>query len=176
MTPETSTDQVVFSTKWFQILTRPIPGSKDPHYVFAMTDFVTVVALTTDRKLILVRQYRPAAGRMTLELPSGHVEKGETPEIAARKELLEETGFIADKFEFLSVISPAIGRFSNLMHCFFAADARPTDDKTYGPEEGVVPTFYAGKVAALVEDGEFCSSLSHTALLAAIARGKLPLQ
>src|SRR3954447_4362458 len=95
-------EKVVFDTKWFQIVARQFPGSKDPHYLINSTDFVDVVAVTEAGKLLLVRQFRPAAGRETLELPSGHVEAGETPEDAVRKELLEETGYVADTFELLA--------------------------------------------------------------------------
>ena len=52
---------------------------------------------------------------MTLELPAGHVEQDETPEESARKELLEETGHVAEKFELLASLSPSTSRFTNRM-------------------------------------------------------------
>ena len=112
----------------------------------------------------------------SLELPSGHVEKGETPEEAARKELLEETGYVADKFELLSTIAPCIGRYTNQMWCYFAADARPTDDPHYAAEAGVEPVIYDGSVQALMAEPDFISSLSHAGLFAAVTRGKLGLK
>src|SRR4051812_25783530 len=93
MTQNSAGDKLVFDTRWFQVVARPFTGSSEPHYVINTTDFVSIIATDTEGRLILVRQFRPAVGRKTLELPSGHVEKGETPEEAARKELLEETGY-----------------------------------------------------------------------------------
>jgi ADP-ribose pyrophosphatase len=168
-------DKVVFDTKWFQIVARQFAGSKDPHYLINSTDFVDVVAVTEAGKLLLVRQFRPAAGRETLELPSGHVEAGETPEEAVRKELLEETGYVADTFELLATASPAIGRFTNKMWSYFAANARPTNDAGYQVEAGLKHVLYEGSVRALVADKDFCSCVSHSTLLAAVARGRVTL-
>src|SRR5437763_11391084 len=102
--------RVVYSTPWFDLVAKSLAGHDQPHYSIRTTDYVSVVAVTRQRRLLLVRQYRPAVEGMTLELPSGHVEPGETPEEAARKELLEETGHVADRFELLGEFSPDTGR------------------------------------------------------------------
>jgi ADP-ribose pyrophosphatase len=172
---QTAPDEVVFSTKWFQILARKSPGSSDPHYVIDTTDFVSLVVLNTENKLLLVRQFRPAVNRMTLEVPSGHVEAGETPEQTAHRELLEETGHVVEKFEFLTAVYPAIGRFTNKMWCYFAANARPTNDSKHEVEAGVELVSYDGSIRALVGNEEFCSSLGHAAVFAALARGHISL-
>ncbi len=168
-------DQVVFNTKWFQIIARRSAGSNDPHYLIDTTDFVSLVVLNTENKLLLVRQFRPAVKRLTLEVPSGHVEQGETPEETAHKELLEETGYVVDKFELLAKVSPAIGRFTNKMWCYFAANACPTADAKHKVEEGVELVAYGGPVRTLIVNEEFCSSLSHSAIFAAVVHGRLPL-
>ncbi len=122
-----------------------------------------------------MRQFRPAVGGATLEVPSGHVDEGETPEETARKELIEETGYVADRFELLTTVSPAIGRFTNKMWCFFAPDARPTDQADYQIESGIELVHYSGAIRSLVMDKTFCSSLSHSILLVALAHGRLKL-
>lgn len=59
-------------------------------------DSVAVVAITSDGQVVLVRQYRPGPGRILDELPGGGVEAGEVPTDAARRELLEETGYAGE--------------------------------------------------------------------------------
>src|ERR1051325_816606 len=97
----------VFATPWFQVLTTEAADGKHPHYSIQAPDFVVVIALDEQQRLILVRQFRPAVEEFTLELPAGHIEAGETPEQSARKELLEETGYEAEQFTFLTKFSPS---------------------------------------------------------------------
>jgi ADP-ribose pyrophosphatase len=169
-------DKVVFNTKWIQIVARNTPGSADPFYLINSIDFVAVVALDARGRLLLVRQFRPAVNALSLELPSGHVEIGETPEEAARKELLEETGHVGTRFELLTTLSPAIGRFTNRMWCFFVADARPSGEPGHAPEAGIELVLYDGTLPALLSEKGFYSSLSCSALFAALMRGKMKFQ
>ncbi|AFA39831.1 ADP-ribose pyrophosphatase [Pyrobaculum oguniense TE7] len=85
---------------------------------------VTVLALH-DGDVLFVRQYRPALGRYTLELPSGVVADGETPEDAAARELEEETGFKPTSLELLfkGIVSP--GYSTEVAHIFLARDTIP---------------------------------------------------
>src|SRR5579862_4080826 len=115
----------VFQTPWFEIFSRQLPDGKKPHYTIHAPDFAVVVAITESRELLMVRQYRPSVDAVTLELPAGHVDAGETPEETIRKELLEETGYEAESFELMATLSPSTARFTNRLWCFFAGDARP---------------------------------------------------
>jgi ADP-ribose pyrophosphatase YjhB (NUDIX family) len=169
MSQKSTEDEVVFATKWFQLVARSVPGSAEPHYLVNSTDFVAVVAVDARERLLLVRQFRPAINGVSLELPSGHVEVGETPEEAARKELLEETGHTGGRFELLTTLSPAIGRFTNRMWCYFVADAQPSGE----PEAGTELVLYDGTLPSLLSEKGFESSLSCAALFAAVMRGKL---
>jgi ADP-ribose pyrophosphatase len=166
-------DEIVFSTPWFEIIAKHLHGDFAPHYALRTKDYVSVVALTEDGRLLLVRQYRPAVGRMTLELPSGHVEEGDSPEEAARKELLEETGHVADQFISLGSLAPDTGRLANRMWCFFASGARPTSDPDYRPETGIEAVSFDGTLADLVAHREFDSALNSAALFLSVLRGHL---
>jgi ADP-ribose pyrophosphatase len=64
-----------------------------------------VIALTKDNKVIVARQYRPGPEKMMDEIPGGYVDEGEAPEAAARRELLEETGYVAGTMTFLGEFS-----------------------------------------------------------------------
>ncbi len=63
---------------------------------------VVMVAVTPSGNIILEKQFRPPMGREVLELPAGLIEPGELPEVAAKRELIEETGWSAGKLEFLA--------------------------------------------------------------------------
>ncbi len=84
---------------------------------------VAVVALDEKENVFLVRQYRYAIGRVTVEIPAGKLEIGENdPETAARRELSEEIGAVAGKFTFLGsyLSSPAI--LTERIYCYLAED------------------------------------------------------
>jgi 8-oxo-dGTP pyrophosphatase MutT (NUDIX family) len=164
---------VVFKTPWFEIFSQPSSDGAEPHYSIHAPDFVAIVALTPRGELLLVRQYRPTVSAFTLELPAGHVEPGETPEQAARKELLEETGCDAVALELIATLSPSTARFTNRMWCFFAADVQPRKDARLEP--GMEPVFYAKGLAALLVEKEFYSGGSCAALFAALVKGRIKL-
>jgi ADP-ribose pyrophosphatase len=80
--------------------------------------FASVVPVTDDDKVILVRQWRQPLRSFTLELPSGGVDKGEDPRAAAERELFEETGFRAGKLEHLVSVHTSTGRTDEVCHLF----------------------------------------------------------
>ncbi|MBV9249109.1 MAG: NUDIX hydrolase [Acetobacteraceae bacterium] len=98
-----------------------------PYYVLSYPDWVHVVAITTSGNLVLVRQYRQAAGEMILELPGGLVDpKDSSPENAARRELEEETGFTAPIWKPVISLYPNPATHTNRMHVFLASGAECT--------------------------------------------------
>lgn len=168
-------DKVVFSVPWFDILERPVKGSPSPYYVLQSSDYVSVLAATKEGSLLLVRQFRPAVGEETLELPSGHVENGELPEAAARRELAEETGYEAAKFELLGKLTPDPGRLGNNLWCFYAGDATRVDSHV-DREEGVhLILCEPCDIMHHIRLGEFNSGLHLSVLLLAAMRGRLQI-
>lgn len=162
--------ETVFATPWFRVLAEQVQGEASPHYVIQGLDFVVIVALTPQNQLLLVRQFRVAAGAVTLELPAGHIDPGETPEQAARRELLEETGYEADKLELLASLSPSVARFTNRMWCFFAAGVKPAVVPQAQREAGVDLVLYDRGVGKLIEEKDFYSAPNYAALLLAVVR------
>ena len=113
------------------------PAGKDirPYYVLTYPDWVHVVAVTPERCLILVRQYRHAAGKMILELPGGMLDPQDTDtEQAARRELEEETGYTAQNWELISSLYPNPATHTNRLHVYLAIDA--TCDRLQKLDEG----------------------------------------
>jgi ADP-ribose pyrophosphatase len=94
---------------------------------------VAILALTADRQVLLVRQYRHAVERMCLEVPAGTLDRGpdgkrEDPALAARRELAEETGFRAARWRLLARFFTAPGFATEEMHLYLATDLQPADD------------------------------------------------
>lgn len=81
---------------------------------------VAIVALTDDGRICLVRQYRAALGRVTVEVPAGKLGPGEDPLECARRELLEETGLEAEHMAFLTTIATGVGFCDELIHMYMA--------------------------------------------------------
>lgn len=90
------------------------------YYVLEYPEWVNAVALTEDNQVILVKQYRHAAGEVFYELPGGVVDEGETAEQAVRRELLEETGYEFDELSFLSTLYANPATANNKTNCFLA--------------------------------------------------------
>lgn len=83
---------------------------------------VGVVAIDADDNVLLVRQYRIGADRITLEIPAGLLEKDEEPVVSAKRELREETGFRPQQIETLGGIYIAPGYSDEYVHLFYATD------------------------------------------------------
>ncbi len=81
---------------------------------------VAVVALTDEGRICLVRQYRTALGRVTVEIPAGKLAPGEDPLECASRELLEETGMEAEKIAYLTTIASSAGFCDELIHIYMA--------------------------------------------------------
>ena len=113
-----------------------------------------VVALTTGGKIALVRQYRTSLGRVTVEIPAGKLDSGEDPLECAKRELKEETGFVAGRIAYLTTIATSCGFADELIHIYLATQlsfegARPDDDEFLNVD--LVPV---GELVDAVLDGK----------------------
>jgi ADP-ribose pyrophosphatase len=96
----------------------------EPYYVFEFPEWVTIVAITNNEEVALVRQYRHGIRKTLLELPCGVVtEDDASPIQAARRELLEEVGYISNGFIETGRISANPANHTHLTHCFLATEA-----------------------------------------------------
>ncbi len=81
-----------------------------------------IVPIDADDTVLLLSQYRHAVGGRIWEIPAGTLDPGETPEICARRELVEETGFSADTWKKLSELTPVPGYSDERIHLYLATD------------------------------------------------------
>lgn len=101
----------------------------EEYNVLEYPDWVNVVAVTRDGKIVLVRQYRHGLGSVHYELPAGVCDPGDPgPEDSARRELLEETGFGGGDWSHLMTLSANPGTHANLTHSFLATDVERIAD------------------------------------------------
>lgn len=97
---------------------------------------VSVVPVLADGRVVMVRQFRAAIGGDLLEVPAGKRDvAGEEPELTARRELVEEVGYVAGTLTLLARICHSPGFCDEVNHIFLATDLEPTERSVDGPEE-----------------------------------------
>ncbi len=142
----------------------------DPFYVVECSDWVEIVAFNDNEEILLIQQYRHAAGKISTELPSGIMESEDASPIeAAKRELLEETGCTADLFEHVGRLHPNPARQNNRNHCILALGTRviqePQPDLTEDIRFEFVPL---KKLIELIEKGTFFQALHISSLFLAL--------
>jgi ADP-ribose pyrophosphatase len=147
----------------------PDGAVKDPYYVVERPDAAIVFPLTPSGEVVLVRQYRPPIDMMELGLPAGLIEEGEEPEKAARRELLEETGYAGSEWERLGAVASSPSLKDNWAHLYLARGveraATPQPDEYERVEVVFVPV---GEILGEVKAGNIVSSSGVAAVLLAL--------
>lgn len=156
------------------------PRTGKPHevYVLEAPNWVNVIPVTPAREVVLVRQWRHGIRGVTLEIPGGVIEAGDVPEEAARRELLEETGYKAESWINLGYTFPNPAIQNNRCYTFVALNAvRHMDPIPDAMEDIEVVLHPVADVPALLERGE----IAHALIVAAFwkffrwSRGSDPL-
>ena len=129
-----------------------------------------VVALTdppesNDPGVLLIHQFRYAAGGRIWEIPAGVLEPGETPETCARRELAEETGATAGEFRHLTTIYTTPGFTDEKIHLFLASGISAGEPRHERDEFLTIETRRMSEIMAMIRDGEIIDGKSIVALL-----------
>jgi len=141
--------------------------SVDSYFVLERPDVAVISGITKNNEILLIKQYRQAVKSLDIEIPAGYLEKHDSnPEKAAKRELLEETGFTSNKFEKIHETYASAGLMNNKIHFFIAHDVKrikePNLDKNEEIEVLVTPWEEAIK---LHNEGIIKDMASVTALL-----------
>ncbi len=155
----------------------PRTGREHPFYVLESAPWVHVIPLTPENLLVLIRQYRHGIRQVTLEIPGGLVETRDTPEEAARRELLEETGYRAPELLPLGYVHPNPAILNNRCYSFLARGVYPAGPMQPDEKEDIeVILRPLEEIPHLIRRGD----ITHALVLAAFYRlfvegaGRLP--
>jgi len=145
------------------------PRTQHAHdfYILESTDWVNVIPITSLGEIVLVRQYRHGTRDVTLEIPGGIVEPQDSPEDAARRELIEETGFKEREMVFLGSVNPNPAFLTNRCYTYVARNVVRVKTQEQDEKEDIeVEVMPLEEIPRLIREGE----ITHALVLAAFYR------
>ena len=138
----------------------PRDGREHDFYVIEAPDWINVIPLTDAGEVVMIEQYRFGTDEVTLEIPGGMVDEGETPRDAAGREMLEETGYAAAEIIELGKTRPNPAIQNNWIHSYLARGVEFSHDPTFdGTEHTIVRLVPLADVPSLIADGTISHSL-----------------
>lgn len=148
-------------------------GRRSSRVIIEHPGSVAVVPVLDDGSLVMIRQFRLAAGGVIWEVPAGHIEPGEDPEHCARRELEEETGYRPGKVEHLfeALLSP--GSSTELMQFYLATALERRQQRTEEDEMITVEILEARRVLEMIESNEIRDAKTIAAVSYLRANGRL---
>jgi len=156
---------------WHEDLQLPDGREVDRFFTIEMPDYVVIVATTMDDRILTLRGYKHGPRRVCTSLPAGFIEAGEAPLDAARRELLEETGYEAERWEPLGSFVNDGNRGGGSGHLFLARGVRLVAEPNSGDLETVtVELFTLADLLQAARDGEIGDIPNAAALGLAAAR------
>ena len=139
--------------------------------VLEFSTWATVLALTKDQEVVLIRQYRHGAQKVIVELPGGAMDtEDESPLAAARRELQEETGYTSERIVQVGCVSPNPANHTNLIYSFLALEAEKVSGQHLDANEEIeVFLKPMEEVIAMAKNGELLQSMQVSALFFTLA-------
>lgn len=107
----------------------------EEYYIVDRPDVAIIITITTDNKLVLLNQYRHPIKKSGIEVPAGHINKGEDPLEGAKRELLEETGYTPKNIIKIYENYASIGLLNQKLHFFLATEAQQTHEQNLDKDE-----------------------------------------
>lgn len=141
-----------------------LPDGKRSHRECVRHHGGAAVLFVKDEKVLLVRQYRYLYGKEIYEIPAGKLEKGEDPSLAAKRELEEETGYIADKLVPALKLYPTPGYTDEIIHVYFAENCIKSEQKLDEGEFLGCTFIPLSRVIEMIESGEITDAKTVSAI------------
>ena len=145
-------DYRVFRIKAEESLS-PRTNKRGQFYVIDTNDWVNVIPVTDRGEVVMIRQWRHGSKEVTLEIPGGLVDESD-PEEAARRELLEETGYRGERVTYLGATNPNPAIFNNLCHTYLIEGVKRVSDMDLDADEDIeVDLVPLSQIPVLLKDG-----------------------
>ena len=179
MSNEIESRRIEYERQWLLVEAKDVRRDGvdlETYYSVRTHDYAAVLALTDEGRIPLVRQFRPAIELRSLELPSGLIDDGGTPEATVRRELVEETGCeVGEELLEIGCFHLDSGRMQTTEWAFFAPKARVVAPGPSGEEADIEVVFVTPpELRDLILGGEFRMAAHVAVIGAALVRGLLP--
>ena len=140
---------------------RESDGAEHNFFVIESPDWVDIIALTKEKAIVLIEQFRHGTQEITLEIPGGMVDEGEQAEKTARRELLEETGYSSNEFIFLGKSRPNPAIQTNWIYHYLALNCKKTEETAFDEHESVITKLVPlAEIDNLIKSGAITHSLA----------------
>jgi len=140
-------------------------GSTTTREIVEHGDAVAVVPIDNDGNILLVKQYRRAAGRDLLEIPAGGIEPGENPEETVRRELQEEIGYLPKKISGMGGFYASPGYNVEYLYLYLATDLVPAKLHAEDTDSIEVVPVPLKKITDYIKAGKICDAKSIAGIL-----------
>lgn len=163
--------RTALADRWIRVTADAVEDARgnvlDPFYVLDYPDWVQVVALTADERLVLVRQYRHGLRGPSLELPAGAMDPGDADPLAVgARELAEETGFAAPDWRVVASLHPNTATHRNRCHTVLATGCEAAGAVAHGPGEDIAVELHPWRaVVERLAEGVLPQAMHVSALL-----------
>ena len=165
-------ERPVYDSEWMRLVLVDVEipgGDRFDHHVGRYPQHASGTIVHEDRGVLLIWRHRFITDTWGWEIPAGRIEAGETPEQAAVRETLEETGWRPGSLTRLGTYAPSNGTTDQVFHIFTAAGANYLGDPTDPGESETIAWVAVDDVRRMIADGEIYDGLSLTGLLWALA-------
>jgi ADP-ribose pyrophosphatase len=161
-------EEIVYDGKLIKVVKEMVrlpDGRERTREIVKHPGAVALVPVDKEGNLLLVRQYRRAAGKVLLETPAGTREPGEDAEKCAQRELREEIGYNAGKIEHMGGFYSAPGFCTEYLECYLLTDLTESRDDADDDEDIEVVNLSAEEALEAIRSGEICDAKSIAGIL-----------